>query len=246
MKIIKKIGFISLIIISAIFALILLLREPLPQGSKGSKAENLADELSSAINKDAWDQIQWLSWTFMDDHTYIWNKAENLAVIQFGKHRVHLNLISIRGSVWTNGKAVEGKKKEKLIDKAWKYWCNDSYWLNPMVKIRDDGTVRKYVELEDGNRGLLVTFTEGGVTPGDSYLYAMNENGLPEYWKMWVQILPIGAVKTTFEQYQVLEGGAKIATAHKLGPINISISHLKQGATYQDIGIEKDPFLFIQ
>lgn len=246
MKILRKIGFTLLITVSVIMLAVMLMRSPLPDGQAGKKAEELTDQILEAVNKEGWDGLKWISWDFMGQHQYIWNKAEDLAVIQYGNTRVHLNLNSIRGSAWENGELLDGHKSDKAIQKAWKYWCNDSYWLNPTVKIRDDGTIRKLVKLEDGSDALLVSYKDGGVTPGDSYLYVPDENGLPRYWKMWVSILPITGIKTRFENYQMIGENVPIAQDHYIGPVNVKIREVKAGDSFSDLGLNRDPFLNIE
>ncbi|MEZ4952350.1 MAG: hypothetical protein R2825_02080 [Saprospiraceae bacterium] len=35
-------------------------------------------------------------------------------------------------------------------------------------------------------------YKTGGVTPSDSYVWLLDENGQPTAWKMWVSITSIG------------------------------------------------------
>ena len=109
------------------------------------------------------------------------------------------------------------------MEKAYFIWANDSYWLNPVSKIYDDGVTRKYVETEDGNGALLVTYSSGGVTPGDSYLWYVDENGLPYKWEMWVKIIPIKGVETSWEAWERYGEGVMISTKHNIGPVTSDI-----------------------
>ena len=106
----------------------------------------------------------------------------------------------------------------------------------------DEGASRAVVELDNGEKGLLVTYGAGGVTPGDSYLWLFDEKGLPKAWQMWVNIIPVGGVKATWEDWTQLYLGNKIALSHKIGPLNVKISGLKAGASYQTLGFSTDPF----
>jgi hypothetical protein len=88
-------------------------------------------------------------------------------------------------------------------------------------KVRDPGTERKVVNTKMG-KGLLVTYTSGGVTPGDSYLWILDQNNRPVKWKMWVSIIPLGGLEFTWEDWQKHEG-AWFAPTH-VGPLGASVN----------------------
>ncbi|MFT7519663.1 MAG: hypothetical protein ACI9MC_001805, partial [Kiritimatiellia bacterium] len=125
---------------------------------------------------------------------------------------------------------------------AWDAWCNDSFWLNPVVKAFDNGTSRGTVALEDGRTGLMVSYDSGGVTPGDSYLWILADDGTPESWKMWVSVLPVGGLQATWEGWQTLPTGARIAT-HHIGVFGVvtAIRDVRGAATLAEIESD-DPF----
>ncbi len=246
MKIIRKAGFILLVIISLIMVVLLFWREDIPDGRLGARAEQLADSMAMAMGQDAWENLQWISWKVNDRRSYIWHKPEDLAIIRFGDYRVHLNLNSLIGSAWQNGEILDGVKKDQAILKAWSKWCFDSFLLNPVAKIRDEGTVRKYVEHSDGSSGLLVTFTKGGETPGDSYLFELNDAWLPQRASMWVRKIPVGGLDLTFEDYIEPGKGIHIASAHRIGPVSFAIHDLTIGDSFTDLGFKQNPFLFVE
>ena len=90
----------------------------------------------------------------------------------------------------------------------------------------DKGVERRLVKTEDGTKALLVTHTSGGVTPGDSYLWLLDEAYRPTAFKMWVSIIPIGGVKATWEEYKTIEG-VPFATLHQMGPLSLFIKNLE-------------------
>jgi len=114
--------------------------------------------------------------------------------------------------------------------------------LNAPAKVFDPGTSRSIVELKDGTQGLLLSYSSGGVTPGVAYLWLLDEQGLPQKWKMWVSIIQIGGVEATWDDWTTLSTGAKVATNHKLGPLNLTITELKAAQSWQELGLEQDPF----
>ena len=113
------------------------------------------------------------------------------------------------------------EKKDQLLEKAWKQFANDSFWLVAPFKIFDPGTERLLVDLEDNKKGLLVTYTSGGVTPGDSYLWILNENNIPIAYKMWVNIIPVGGVEFKWTDWRDFNK-IKMPTNH-IGPFGVEL-----------------------
>jgi len=218
MKIIKWI-IITLIVLGLIgYVTYLVIDEDLPQGEKGAKAEQLADKMLSAVNESAWHEIAIVKWDFAGKHHLVWDKDRHWAKVSWENYDVFIKLDSKEGIAFAKGKKVEREEVlNQLLEDAYAYWANDSFWLNPITKVRDAGTERRYVPQKDENlEGLLITYKSGGVTPGDSYLWLINkETGMPEFVKMWVQIIPVGGVKFSWENWHTTSGGAKIAQTHE-------------------------------
>ena len=97
--------------------------------------------------------------------------------------------------------------------------------------------------MEDGSDGLMVSYASGGVTPGDTYLWLLDENGRPTGWKMWVKILPFKGLYTSWADWVTLDTGAQIASMHGIKSFNLPIGNLDSGQTYEELGIE-NPFSF--
>ena len=45
--------------------------ESLPKGESGAQADALAQKMLVQLNKNAWDTLNYASWSFMDQHHYI-------------------------------------------------------------------------------------------------------------------------------------------------------------------------------
>ena len=129
-----------------------------------------------------------------------------------------------------------------LLQRGWEYWCNDSFWFNPVVKLRDEGTERKLVDVGEEGIGLLVTYVQGGVTPGDSYLWILDENGLPKEWRIWASSFPVKGLRITWEDCIEI-CGAKIVQTHRVGPVEIKISDVLSGDHHSELGFAADPFV---
>jgi len=195
-----------------------------------------------AVNLEAWDTTKYVQWTFFGRNNYLWDKEANIARISWGEVSVDLNLDSQTGIVQKKGVVLEGKEKDKLIQRAWKNWCNDSFWFNAPVKAFDPGTTRSIVKDKDGKEGLMVSYSTGGVTPGDQYLWFLSEDGKPSGYKMWVKILPVKGMYTSWDGWTQLNSGAWVATKHGSSAMSFEITNIKDGQSFTDFGFERDPF----
>lgn len=233
---ITLLGVVILLLIVGLIA-----HQPLPEGQQGAEADHLAKKMELAIDKVAWDSTRWVRWGFANRHDFVWDRANGLVEVRWGENQVLLRTQDQSGKAYQNGQQVEGEEAVDLLNKAWFYFCNDSFWLNAPAKVFDPGTSRAIVELEDGNQGLLVSYASGGVTPGDAYLWMLDENGLPKSWKMWVSIIPVGGLEFSWENWTTLSTGAKLSTQHK-GLLTIPLTDVQAGQHYTNIGLKKNPF----
>lgn len=243
----KILGVLALVILLGLIALRLALHEPMPEGEQGKKAEMLARKMLAAIDKPAWDSTGLVQWTFRGEHDFLWDRTRNWVQVKWAENEVYVILDELTGVAFQGGQRLEGKKADKLVHKAWTFFANDSFWLNAPSKVFDKGTERRLVQLENGEEALLITYSSGGVTPGDSYLWILDDKGLPKSWKMWVKIIPIGGVPTTWQDWTTLETGAKIAQNHYIRKnINIPITNLKGAKDLTAFGLAEDPFVVLQ
>jgi hypothetical protein len=240
----KKLLWIIGILIVLGFLSFLIADESIPRGERGPEAEALAEKMMKAVGAEAWKKIPYVAWSFRGEHHYVWDKKNHIAQVEWDDYTAVIDLNKISGKAEKGGKLLEGEEASKTIRKAWSYWCNDSFWLNAPVKAMDPGTIRKIVREEDEMPKLLVQYETGGVTPGDAYLWILDENYLPQAYKMWVSIIPVGGVKATWADWQDFQG-AKIATSHKLGPLEIPVENVKIGTSPRDFDLPEDYFTSI-
>ena len=205
------------------------INEPLPKGTEGPEAEALAKKMLKALNYKAYQDTQYLEWSYQGGRNrYRWDKMNGRCSVKWGEFSVNLNLVQpSKSSAQKKGVPLSGKEKNKAIEKALAYFNNDSFWLVAPYKVFDKGTSGSLVQLEDGSQGLLVTYSSGGTTPGDSYLWQLNDDGFPNSYKMWVQLLPIGGLEASWDNWMVTRSGAFLPTSHKLGPLELSMGNVK-------------------
>ncbi|MEZ4686437.1 MAG: hypothetical protein R3B47_10345 [Bacteroidia bacterium] len=228
--IIRRIGWGIVILASLLIATLiiigLIMHEPRPEGKAGPEAEALAHKMLNAVNDSAWNEVETISWDFGGRYQHEWNKKDMTDRVRWGNNEVFINLTSKEGQAWVDGEEVFDKKRDKLLNKAWERWVNDAFWLNPVVKVFDEGVTRSIVKLEDGSDGLLVSYSSGGVTPGDAYLWELYENFRPKSWRMWVKIIPVGGLRFSWEDWIQTKEGAWISTKHE-GPFTLRLKDVR-------------------
>ena len=245
-RILKIAGILTLLALAGLLITGWMLHEPRPSGQAGPEAEAMARNMQTAINLAAWDTTHLVRWNFDDRHHLLWDRQRNWVQVQWRDNRVLVILDKVEGLAWKNGKAVNGAMADKLVQKAWAIFCNDSYWLNAPAKAYDPGTSRETVTLE-GKSGLLVSYASGGVTPGDAYWWELAADGTPTHWKMWVSILPVGGIRVSWDDWVTLPTGARIATTHHFGDkFTTHIKDLQSAQSWEEWGLTEDPFAPIE
>ncbi|MEP1035036.1 hypothetical protein [Ekhidna sp.] len=205
------IGLVTLLIIGIL--VYLFIDESVPNGTAGQEAEQLADEMLDVLNKPAFDTLTMIKFTYPGGHSYEWNKAENKVRVQWERNDVLLDL----------NKSIEDFNVVEY--QGYEFFLNDSFWMIAPFKVRDDGVVRSSVEVDDG-RGLLVTYTTGGVTPGDSYLWILDDKGFPKAWKLWTSNVPLGGLKIGWGGW-VEKQGVWFSTFHPSMVVDLEITGLE-------------------
>ena len=223
-KLIKGLGILILVLLLLFVGIYLMYNQPLPKGETGAKATALAQKMQQAINQTAWDSTRYVEWTFIGSHHFVWDKERHLVQVKWGDYRVLLNPNKIEGIAYENGQKIDDPS---IIKKANSLFINDAFWLNAPAQMAGNRDVKlEAVDLEGNKEGLLITYPSRGDTPGDAYLWILDENGLPTAWQMWVKVVPIGGLEFSWEEWTTLATGAKIATKHQ-SLLNIPITNLK-------------------
>jgi len=181
-KILRFFGFLALGVIALVAIAYVIIDKPVPNGTLGQDAEALTDEVLNALNKQGFDSLEYIEFTFRNTNRYKWDRRNNSVIVNWEEQEVYLDL----------NRPIDSYNLLEL--KAYQNFINDSFWLMAPFKLRDEGVIRSTVAVENG-RGLLVTYSSGGLTPGDSYLWIIDENGFPTSWKLWTSNIPVGGLK---------------------------------------------------
>lgn len=217
--------------------------EKIPTSQPSQDADLVAQNMMTALNKNGWDSLKYMTWVFKDVHTYVWDKQNNKALVLWDDYKVAINLNTVTGVVFKKEVMLTDTTDiNNAVSKAWSYWCNDSFWMFAPFKVFDPGTSRSLVQEEGSAHGLMVKYDSGGVTPGDSYLWLLDENYQPTGYKMWVKIIPVGGTYFSWEDWISLPCGAKVATNHIKSGFELKMTGVKEANTLEDLGYPIDIF----
>ena len=202
--------------------------EELPTGAQGEQADALAYKMLDALDYQAYKTTNYIEWTFKRRHHYEWDKANNTCNVFWKANKVVLNLNDYsKSKVYIHSFKNESNMAQELIEKAITYFNNDSFWLVAPYKVFDKGVERRLIKTSNNKDALLVTYTSGGSTPGDSYLWLLDNNGKPTAFKMWTSLLPIDGLEASWSDWTTTESGAQLPTFHKLMVLGLEIDGVK-------------------
>lgn len=219
-KFFKFLGILLVVLIVAGTVFYFVKNEDLPQGKQGVEADALAIKMLNAINHKAFETTEIIEWDFRKAHFYKWYKHKSIVEVSWDENKVILNTKEPKKSeVFVNDKKVNNPE---LIQTAESYFNNDSFWLIAPYKIFDAGTQRSIVNYEN-KEALMITYTSGGSTPGDSYLWFLDDNYMPTSFKMWTKVIPIGGVSATWSNFKNTKSGIKLPSNHQLSLFGLEI-----------------------
>ncbi len=238
-KLLKFVGFFILAVVAFSVVTCSVMSKSLPEGEESPRTDVLISEMWEALDKDAWDSTRYVKWSFRGKNHYHWDKENNLTSIRWGKNHVLLNPDMIEGLAFKEDNKVEGAEAQNLIDKAWSFWCNDMFWLTAPFKVKDAGTTQELITEEQGER-LKITYGDGGVTPGDTYIWKLNEKGIPESYEMYVKIIPIKGISVPWDNWVEISTGAKLSSGHTIAGTGLKLENIAGGMNLSDIGLSED------
>ncbi|OSY89186.1 hypothetical protein WH52_00580 [Tenacibaculum holothuriorum] len=222
-KVLKFLGFLLLILIIGVAIFYFINNEKLPTGKQGTEADELANKMLSALNYEDYKNTEILEWSFRNEHHYRWIKRENIVIVKWDDKKVHLHLNNPERNFVQNSDSTIVKNPEpKIFKQAQDYFNNDSFWLVAPYKVFDPGTERRIVK-HNNKDALLITYTSGGTTPGDSYLWILDDNYKPVSYKMWTKIIPIGGIEATWNHWKKTETGIQLPTQHTIPLFGLEI-----------------------
>lgn len=214
------------ILLLALVILKLIYNEDIPQGKTGNPADALAYKMLDALNHQQFQDAKEIRWQFRGINRYEWKVQQDLVDVYWNDYHVSLQAKTPNQSLaYLNNKILKDEQREEAIAYALQNFNNDSFWLIAPYKVFDKGSERQLIE-EDGEQKLLVTYTTGGSTPGDSYLWELDDNYRPVSMKMWVSIIPLDGLEAHWTDWQMTSGGFLLAQKRSVYGVEIPITEI--------------------
>ncbi|MFI5308912.1 MAG: hypothetical protein ACHQ53_16255, partial [Polyangiales bacterium] len=204
-------------------------------------ADALAHAFAAATNIEAWQRTRALRFVFDGERSYLWDRDRALVRLQWSDERLLLRLRSHDGVVFHSGLRLSGSDARHLLERGYRFFAHDGFWLNPVATLFDRGVRRELVSQAGGER-LLTRYGSGTAMAGDAYLWLPAGSGLPTSWNMWTGAIPLGGVHASFERWQTLRTGAKVATLHRMRARWLTLSDVEGTATFAELSPGEDPF----
>jgi hypothetical protein len=196
---------------------------------KDPKAVELAHAMMQAMGgENGWNSAHFVRFDFdvtkggktLVDRKHLWDKFTGRYRLETktkdGKSEVVLfNTGTKDGSVYVDGKKLEGAEAKKALDDAYGAFINDMYWLAEPWKWLDPGVNLKYLgEKKLGGKPfdeVELTFGHVGLTPGDKYhAYVSRDSHLMTHWEYKLQ----GGQTGNWNWQYAETGGIKLAKNH--------------------------------
>ncbi|WP_299554211.1 hypothetical protein [Seonamhaeicola sp.] len=194
---------------------------PLPTGTAGKAADDLATKMIVALNYEAYVNTDVFEWTYKQRRHYKWEKSKGICEVYWEQYKVNLDLKDSNHKAYVHSFKVDGDLAEDLIEKAVKYYENDSFWVFAPHRVFDQGVERALVDTDNGD-ALLVTYNTG-----DTYLWQLDDDSMPKSFKMWTSQLPIDGMETSWSDWTTTETGVKLPTLHKILFFGMEITDIK-------------------
>jgi hypothetical protein len=158
-----------------------------------AKAVAIADQVMQAMGgRQNWDDTRYITWKFFGRRFHVWDKHTGNVRVESGNRTVLMNIHSKKGRVWEDGQEVTHPDSlAKRLDRGYRAWINDAYWLVMPYKLKDSGVTLKYVgekQMESGTDAevLQLTFEAVGVTPENKYeVFVNKESKIVEQWSFF-------------------------------------------------------------
>ena len=161
-------------------------------GEIDKRASAIADSVVHAMGGKAnWDSMHYLRWTFFDKRTLHWDKWSGNVRIEIPSKKLVIltNLNNLHGKVYSDGIELSNSDSNGYyMDRGYKIWANDSYWLIMPFKLHDPGVTLLYQGIANDGKGnscfqLEITFDKVGITPENKYkVYVSRESYLVTQW----------------------------------------------------------------
>ena len=140
----------------------------------------------------AWNKTRYITWRFFGGRLHVWDKWTGDIRFEQDDLTVLMNINTRKGSAWRGGQELSNADSLKAaLDRGYRSWINDAYWLVMPYKLNDSGVTLNYKsagQSQDGREAdiLVLTFAEVGVTPQNKYeVWVDKETKLVSQWAFY-------------------------------------------------------------
>ncbi len=172
-------------------------KNPPADGFDSAGSDARAIEIADAVmrkmgGRENWDRTRYLTWRFFGRRLHVWDRWTGDVRFEEAGRVTLMNVHSREGRVWNGGEEIASPDStEKYLNRGYRAWINDSYWLVMPYKLKDSGVTLKYAGEDKTENGrdahvLTLTFDSVGVTPQNKYdVYVDKERMLVEQWAFY-------------------------------------------------------------
>jgi hypothetical protein len=210
------------------------------------QAIRVADMVMEKLGgRAAWDATRHLSWNFFGQRRHFWDKRSGRIRIegtQRGSDKPYVVLMNVNtreGRVWVGGEEVAAAALKEELERGYRWWVNDSYWLVMPYKLKESGVTLLFLgdqPMEDGRDAyvLRLRFKDVGVTPDNQYdVYVGRASGLVEQWDFY---LKAGDAKPVFSTpWRGWKQYGRIMLSHDRGTLRGEPAELSSIAVFDDV-----------
>ncbi|MBC5994879.1 hypothetical protein [Pontibacter cellulosilyticus] len=206
-----------------------------------AKAKSIADRVMKNMGGEkAWNDTRYLAWTFNNQYQ-VWDKHQNRFRWEKDSLVAVIDTQTKDGKVYVAGQELQNpEEKQKLLERAYALWINNSYWLVMPFKLQDPGVTLKYIGEEatmDGAKAdvLEMTFENVGLTPQNKYkLWVDKNDGLITQWAFYRNYNDEQPAFTRFWNDYKTYGSIKLASNRSNPQSDFRLMHIAAPASVPD------------
>jgi hypothetical protein len=164
------------------------------EAASDPEALAIADATMQAMGGyKAWDQTRFITWRFFGGRRHIWDKWTGDLRFEQDDLTVLMNINTQQGRAWRGGQALGDEDLQSALERGYRSWINDAYWLVMPYKLKDSGVTLRYIGNDAGPEGtdchvVELTFAGVGVTPQNKYrVWVDAQTDLVSQWAFYPQ-----------------------------------------------------------
>ena len=204
-----------------------------PEYTIDEKSEKLSAKMKTGANWNNWQETDAITFLFAGNDFIFWDKKRNLVEVAWSswgdKIKVQFSQKPFAAEVWVDDEVeTDSGDRSDYVKKAYELFTNHTFWFNPAYHVFSPGTRRGIT----GDGDLAVIFSSGGVTPGDKYLFKLDESGKIKSMRMWVSIVPFKGLTASFTDYIKTESNLQVSTLHEIGFFDLKLANVASYTNY--------------